>query len=306
MTAFGRGDDDTVFRSMMQSPDHAKLLRDYRTASPLWNDAPRREAIFALDLAIAVLRSRNPGAREDAARLIIEQNLAVRGGADADAFECQWYVTQAAAVEGLLQPDLGSVLVQQARQRCPAEARLALAQGVLIEQRWAFTAPVALPGQPVTPLDPAQVAAVLAAYTAAEQSPAVAEEARVRAAWLEYRTGQIARARALVGQNQPASKDLRVRYLSSLIAGHILRAQQQFDAAAAAYRDAITAYPGAQSAKVALMTLLVGHGNRDEAESLATAVQKASLDTFDPWWTFWLGDYASFPSLMANLRGMAR
>src|SRR5258705_226780 len=75
--------------------------------------------------------------------------------------------------------------------------------------------------------------------------------------------------------------------------------------AAAAFRDAMAACPGAQSARVALMMLLMTRGDRQEAEALATKVQTAPPDPFDPWWSYWLGDFPALPELLAGLRGAA-
>jgi hypothetical protein len=54
------------------------------------------------------------------------------------------------------------------------------------------------------------------------------------------------------------------------------------------------------------MTLLTTRGDREEAGRLAEAAQTASADQFDPWWTYWLGDYKSYPTILDTLRGMAR
>ena len=69
---------------------------------------------------------------------------------------------------------------------------------------------------------------------------------------------------------------------------------------------ALEAWPGAQSARVALMTLLVNRGSREEAGSLAEAAQTAADDQYDPWWTYWLGDFRAYPALLDRLRAMAQ
>ncbi len=74
----------------------------------------------------------------------------------------------------------------------------------------------------------------------------------------------------------------------------------------AAFRAALATWPGAQSARVALMTLLVNRGDREEAAALAEATLTASENEFDPWWTYWLGDFRTYPTLLDNLRGLAR
>ena len=56
---------------------------------------------------------------------------------------------------------------------------------------------------------------------------------------------------------QPPPTDRYVLYLTDLVRGQILRARGRSDEAAAAYRAALDTWPTAQSARVALMTLLL-------------------------------------------------
>ena len=97
-----------------------------------------------------------------------------------------------------------------------------------------------------------------------------------------------------------------MRYLTNLVRGQVLRAKGRSDEAVAAYRSALVTWPGAQAARVALMTLLVSRGERDEAAALAEATQTASENEFDPWWTYWLGAFPSYPALLGRLRELAR
>ena len=71
-------------------------------------------------------------------------------------------------------------------------------------------------------------------------------------------------------------------------------------------RAALAEWPGAQSARIGLMTLQLSRGERQEAASLAEAAETAPTDQFDPWWTYWLGDYRVYPSIVAKLREMAQ
>ena len=53
------------------------------------------------------------------------------------------------------------------------------------------------------------------------------------------------------------------------------------------------------------MTLLLSRGDRQEAAKLAEAAETASGNQFDPWWTYWLGDYRVYPAIVAKLREFA-
>jgi hypothetical protein len=136
--------------------------------------------------------------------------------------------------------------------------------------------------------------------------PETDAEARVRAAWLLRRAGQLPRALALLDGIREPSSDRQVRYLAELVRGEILRAIGRGDAAVAAYRAALVEWPGAQSARVALMTLLVSRGERAEAAALAESVETADNEQFDPWWMYWLGGFRRYPTDISALRELAR
>jgi len=97
-----------------------------------------------------------------------------------------------------------------------------------------------------------------------------------------------------------------VRYLVDLGRGKVLHWLGRLDEAEAAFRAALTTWPGAQSARISLMTLLATGGVRPEAAALAEAVETAPDAQLDPWWTYWLGDARVYPDIIARLREMTR
>jgi len=131
-------------------------------------------------------------------------------------------------------------------------------------------------------------------------------EARVRAAWFCYRSDKLDRAFELIGAAPSVSREPYIRYLHDLVKGHVLRARGQIDEAADAFRAALTTWPGAQSARIALMTLSLARGDRREAELLADAVQTAPDTQTDPWGSFDLGDFRVYGNLIAVLRDMGK
>ena len=292
--AFDRGESDFQ-RGLADTQDLATLLRNFRGSDAPWPDAPRKTAVFALELAVAALRSDNRDARDAGGRLLAEYNVRVRQPEGADAFECSWLWTEVAALEGLFMPDSAIVLVPGAVERCPREGRLHLAHAIISEQQWLRGTAGAN-----------EEAGILDRYQAAIKFPDTAAEARMRAAWFLCRVGKLDEALALVDARPPGGTDPYVRYLTDLVRGQILRARGRPDDAEKAYRDALTTWPGAQSARVALMTLRLSRGDRPEAAKLAEAAETASGNQFDPWWTYWLGDYRVYPAIVAKLREIAR
>jgi hypothetical protein len=109
----------------------------------------------------------------------------------------------------------------------------------------------------------------------------------------------------LEGVTAPAA-DLELRYFAHLVRGQLLRGSGRLDEAETAFRAALAAWPGAQSARVALMTQQVARGRRDEAAALADEIQLAPADQYDPWWTYFLGDYRIYPAILGRLREMGR
>jgi tetratricopeptide (TPR) repeat protein len=293
--AYDRGNHASVQKAFAQPNNLANIIRSFRLSESPWPHDARRTAVFALEMALAGLRSENGYARDEGGRLLAEYHTRVRQPAGADDFECWWFFTEAAALEGLFMPENAVLFIPRALQRCPASPRLHLAYAFVSEQQW-------LRGG----LTPAQELEVVSRYEAAMKFPQTEAEARVRAARFLYSLGQFDRALDLLNPTTAQTTDKEVRYFADLVRGQIQRARGRPDEAAAAFRAALATWPGAQSARVALMTLLLTRGDRDGAAALAEAAQTGSDEEFDPWWTYWLGDFRGYPDILDKLRGMGR
>jgi tetratricopeptide (TPR) repeat protein len=293
--AFDRNNYAAVEKAFAQPNNLANLIRGFRLSESPWPNDPKRTAVFALEMALAGMRSDNVPAREEGGRLLAEYHTRVRQPTGADAFECAWFLTEAAALEGLFMPENALLFIPRALQRCPSTPRLHLAYAFVSEQQW-------LRGG----MTPAQEQEVVGRYETAIKFPATELEARVRAARYLYALGDFDKAIAILDGASQKPTDKEVQYFADLIRGQVRRAQGRHDDAAAAFRAALTTWPGAQSARVALMTLLLNRGDREGAAALAEAAQTASDDDFDPWWTYWLGDFRSYTAMLDELRGMAR
>ena len=291
--AFDRGTFDAALRPLARSSDLPNTIRAFRLSDSPWPNDTKRTAVFALELALVGLRSDNTVARDEGGRLLADYHTRVRQPSGADAFECWWFLTESAALEGLFMPDSAMLFIPRALQRCPSSPRLRLAHAFVSEQQW-------LRGG----LTPEQELAIVGRYQEAMKFPETEPEARVRAARFLYATGNFERALQVLTGVTPADKE--IRYLAELFRGQILRSLGRSDDAVAAFRAALATWPGAQSARVALMTLHVNRGERDEAATLAEAAQAAPDSEFDPWWTYWLGDFRAYPAMLEKLRELAR
>lgn len=294
---FERGDYAGLQRQLAEAKDLANIIRALRTsAAPPWPEAPRRAAVFALEVAVAGLRSDNGFARDQASRLLAEYSTRVRHPGGADAFECTWLWTEVAALGGLFQPALTSGFVRRALLRCPAEPRFHLADAVITEQQW-------LSG---LRSGEGETSDVVRRYETAMKFPETELEARVRCASFLFRLGQLDRAIGLLDGASGISSDTYVRYLADLVRGRVLHALGRTEEAIDAVRRALVASPGAQSARVLLMTMLVMRGDRQAAAELAEAVETSADDESDPWWTYWFGDFRAYPAIVVRLRELAR
>jgi tetratricopeptide (TPR) repeat protein len=293
--AYDRGAYDSVQSSLANAANLASMINAFRLSDSPWPNDPKRTAVFALELAFAGLRNEAAVAREEGGRLLGEYHARVRQPSGADPFECWWFVTEAAGLEGLFLPESAILFIPRALQRCPSSARLHLAYAFVSEQQW-------LRGGTT----PAQEQDVVSRYEAAMKFPETEAEARVRAARYLFALGQHDRALTMLNGGSTAKADQEVRYFAELTRGQILRALGRPDDAVAAFRAALAAWPNAQSARVSLMTLLLSRGDREGAGALAEAAQTASDEEFDPWWTYWLGDFRAYPAFLDRLRALSR
>ena len=184
--AFDRGNYDAMQRALARSHDLANTLRAFRMSDSPWPNDLKRTAVFGLEMALAGLRSDNVFAREEGGRLLAEYHTRVRQPGGSDAFECAWFLTEAAALEGLFLPDSALLFIPRALQRCPTSPRLRLAHAFVSEQQW-------LRGG----LTPEQELEVVRRYEEAMKFPETEPEARVRARTIPLCARELrARARA--------------------------------------------------------------------------------------------------------------
>ncbi|HUF47437.1 MAG TPA: VWA domain-containing protein [Vicinamibacterales bacterium] len=305
--AHSRGARQQVMVGLRQASDPARLIRDFEEAGNPWPAAPRREATFAIEVAEAGLFSPRPTARRQAYALLERFTRLVRHPLEAETFERYWHFAVLTLLEGAIRAVDAEPFVERAIARFPAEPRFVLSRAIVTDQRWAArgmrNAAVDASGTPTAP----HVEAVRLAYSAAIALPETTAEARVRLGWFLHRLGRHDEAMVeLSAAGAEPSPDASIRYLRSLFIGHVWYSLDRTDLAVAAFREALTVAPAAQSARVALMNALVLRGESAEAEALAEAVQIDASPGIDPWWTYWQGQYRFYPAAMTRLQELSR
>lgn len=315
LEAFERGEYAAVKDRLAQTPDLPRWIRGFRTARPPWPETPRRVAVLAIEIAAVALSTDQRPAVAETLNLLLQQSHSLRGGGEADGFECEWYWAGLMLFEGGYAEE-GEPFAQMALTRCPGAPRIVLADAVLADQRSPVLTPAIRTG-PAAAREAAAHQAVIDRYELARKFPETEFEARIREAWLLHRLKRFDEALALTDDLSASAAPVgpmgagvefsaQVQHVSYFVRAQVLRERRDFDAAADAYRRAIDAWPDGQSARVSMMTLLATRGQREDAEALAAAIEDAPRTAVDPWRLFWEGDRLLYPALVAKLREALR
>ena len=139
-------------------------------------------------------------------------------------------------------------------------------------------------------------------YLALSNDPNVGGEASARLAALYLRRGAIPAALEMSARADGLSRDPWVVYLARFYRGQALLRNRQEDAAIAAFRGALAARPGSQSASAALASLLARRDQRTEAQAVMKAVLDAGPTYRDPHLEYVHGDDRFWPVLIDRLR----
>jgi tetratricopeptide (TPR) repeat protein len=134
----------------------------------------------------------------------------------------------------------------------------------------------------------------------------VGPEAHLRFGYVQLRLARRDLALQHFAQVDATANDDYLKYLARLFSGWTLARDGQTDKAIAAYRSALEIIPGARSATTLLTMLLVMNHKLEDAERAADTFIDAATAPDDPWQTYQLGDYRSYPSLRDQLREAIR
>jgi tetratricopeptide (TPR) repeat protein len=167
-------------------------------------------------------------------------------------------------------------------KRFPDEPRFNLAQGIAVEWRW-----------------PEQAATVFAPLISDWR---VGGEAAMRLGRIRAQGRGTSNALDALDRAERLTRDRYVVYLARFFRGQYLERSGRIEDAEKAYRSAVATVPHAQSATVALSTLLFGRDHRTEAQTLTSAMLAARPQPVDPWRVYAHADDRFWPQLIARLR----
>jgi tetratricopeptide (TPR) repeat protein len=175
-------------------------------------------------------------------------------------------------------------------QQFPDEPRFLLAEAIALEWR---TWPQ--PGRDGT-------REARTALEALSNDESVGAEALVRLGDLELRGGAAGEAIPHFERAETLTRDPYLVYLARFLKGQAFERQKKTAEAIRAYRGALAAVPGAQSASVALAALLFLSDQRTEAAVVLTANLSGGPQPVDPWRTMADGDDRFWPEIIGRLR----
>ena len=170
---------------------------------------------------------------------------------------------------------------------------------------WSTTSVAPRRSQPGGPGIP-EVRYVAQRYATLASEPPVAAEAHIRAALVSYRIANNDAAIGHLSQVQKLTEEPFLVHLSRLIEGIVREREGRDDEAVTAYRAALQAVPGAQTATTMLVARLMKLGRVSEAAQVADSFFEGGPPVVDPWRLYRLGDFRSWPSLMTRLRAEFR
>jgi tetratricopeptide (TPR) repeat protein len=173
--------------------------------------------------------------------------------------------------------------LEHARARFPKDARFVLAEGIARDRD--------------LPDDAFQ------AYSALAGDPDVGGEAAMRLGAMQMRRGRVDEALDNFDRATALTRDPYVLFLAHYFTGQAMERAGRAADAERAYRRAVAHVPRAQSATLALATLIFRRGQRAEAQRLVAALFAPEPQPPDPWRTFVHADDRFWPALVGRLRG---
>jgi tetratricopeptide (TPR) repeat protein len=323
---YADGDYDAVVWRLRQAADAANTGKLIRREGPRWADhadggAHRRAVVAALALEVAAPAYPIPRASDehwvswtqDALPLVYWGGEVLGESLRVHPAERSWYLAAIASLQGMLQfrGDMrnrrdSEQLRAQAVSRIPDEPRYRLAQALGAEQlfelgrvgpqevRAGFDHAIAWGDPNVTAETQLRyVSRYLDARKASSEALGPITDPDRRAESREFL--------ALTSSVERTTSDDFLIFISRFFRARIYDRLDERGEAEAAYRAALEIYPAAQSASVALATLLYLRGENAEAQRLVNGVL-ASPDAVDPWRVYHLQDYRRLPLYIEQMR----
>lgn len=224
----------------------------------------------------------------------------VRKGAAEDEFATRWQMAALAVFGAALLPEVLENHLDHAGEFYAGQPRARLAAALAAEQH---TAPALAAGRPDRRGD---VERAIERLRPLADVPEVRHEALARLGRLQTTSGDLEGARETLTAAIDGARDPDVRYIGSLFLGVVGERLGRPAEARTHYERALAARRNAQSATIALATLLATTGDRTAADALLSPLVTSPAPAGDPWWSYWMGDFRLWFPLRDALRETVR
>ncbi|MEZ5315911.1 MAG: hypothetical protein R2752_00770 [Vicinamibacterales bacterium] len=319
---YAAGDFDDVAKAFDENTDYDEVLKDLKKAAPGWLDAggatdrPRR----VLAAATFALEAGRAGSFHDwklvqnwirleniywhAPAKLVEWGCALlrQSSPEPRPIERVWHLASIALVdrvgdfefligspwEARANPKDEILHLEHAAERFPHERRFALAQGIAAEWR-------------LFPTRQSGSREAEKIFESLQDDAQVGGEASVRLGLMRLRNKTVRPALALFDAAERQTREPWVVYLARYFRGLALENAERRDEAVGAYRGALDAIPGAQSASFALAALLAQQGHRIDAAVVVDRALTPGTPVPDPWRAYGLADARFWPELIDRL-----
>ena len=151
------------------------------------------------------------------------------------------------------------------------------------------------------PSRPSQLEAITA-FEPLTRVPEIAAEAWIRTGLIYVTVSDHAAALAAFANAQPLARTPQLKYLAHFLAGRSLEVLQKPDEAMAQYRRALEEVPSAESATIALASLLFLRGDSEPSIAMIEKRFAASDPATDPGRLIGYGAYLHWPEIKAAMR----
>ena len=305
---YERGEFNAAVTAASVGTDLRVLIKDLNQAVPDWlptGKADERRRLAIASLSLEVVMTRRNALWSDSGKLLLEWacSLLRRNETPLPA-ERLWHLAAIGVIQGA--SDAGSLErhLGHAEARFPNEPRFILARAIAIELR---TWPEPRDGRYVNGArPPSEVVGMAARFEKAVAIPEIRAEAYLRWAFYDLRSNQIARALDHLDRVQ-GTNDAYLIYLRHLFRGRALTRADRLGEAIDAYQSAMATVPQAQTARLALGSLLARENRRQDAVAVVSNALTLPGGAFDDPWTIYGGaDQRFWPTLATELRREVR
>jgi tetratricopeptide (TPR) repeat protein len=325
LTSYEQGDHAAALSELAAVSDFTALRKQFEDSGRRWVNAdPSNRERRRLVAAVVALEAAHLAVNDRTAfKRLLEWGCTLIRRGSADAPERTWHLAAVALIQRSYDGRFLLDHLRHAESRFPGEPRFLLARAVNAEYRiWpAPKNPVATTEArasasgglvlPVGMIPTLRHASDMAAWRLIPRleelkgEPGIGPEVRMRLGHLYYRIGLFERAERELELAAELSTDPHVLFLARYFRGLLRESLGDHTGAIAAHSRALEFAPGAQSASIALASLLFSSDRRDEATrrlSRGLLVPGAR----DPWLLYQAGDYRSWPALIDELRARSQ